>query len=166
MGKPLFSWPTQLLARKASANEPELDLDSIADSSSISSIQPATPPGDSPRDLETTIETTTKMPTTSPITIATPSRNSSSSPSSHGQQKSNYHDSDTRTSAIMSATGFESNNGSRAGQNSYGGGAQPISMNNPNRNNEGRARRESLAGSLVAGMSWGGVSVGSWIRDE
>lgn len=29
-----------------------------------------------------------------------------------------------------------------------------------------RRRRESLAGSLVGGMSWGGVSVGSWIRDE
>jgi transcription factor SFP1 len=29
-----------------------------------------------------------------------------------------------------------------------------------------KGRRESLAGSLVGGMSWGGVSVGSWIRDE
>lgn len=39
-------------------------------------------------------------------------------------------------------------------------------MNNPNRNAEGRPRRESMAGSLVGGMSWGGVSVGSWIRDD
>lgn len=38
-------------------------------------------------------------------------------------------------------------------------------MNNP-RNLDPRPRRESLAGSLVGGMSWGGVSVGSWIRDE
>lgn len=43
-------------------------------------------------------------------------------------------------------------------------GPKPISMN-PNRDN-GRARRESLAGSLMNGMSWGGLSVGSFIRDE
>lgn len=40
------------------------------------------------------------------------------------------------------------------------GGAQPISMNRE------KPRRESLAGSMVGGMSWGGVSVGSWVRDE
>ncbi|KAL9605065.1 MAG: hypothetical protein Q9179_001636 [Wetmoreana sp. 5 TL-2023] len=45
----------------------------------------------------------------------------------------------------------------------YGSGAQPISMSNANRE---RPRRESLAGSMVSGMSWGGVSVGSWVRDE
>ena len=42
-------------------------------------------------------------------------------------------------------------------------GARPISM-------KGRPmdknRRESLAQSLGMGMSWGGASVGSWIRDE
>ena len=43
----------------------------------------------------------------------------------------------------------------------YGNGAQPIAMNNSN-----KPRRESIAGSLVAGMSFGGVSVSSWIRDE
>lgn len=42
-------------------------------------------------------------------------------------------------------------------------GAQPISMNTSSRE---RPRRESLAGSMVTGMSWGGTSVGSWIRDE
>lgn len=46
----------------------------------------------------------------------------------------------------------------------YGGsGAQPISMSGSNR---AHPRRESMAGSLAGGMSWGGVSVGSWIRDE
>ena len=42
-------------------------------------------------------------------------------------------------------------------------GAQPISMNPSNRE---KPRRESLAGSMVTGMSWGGNSVSSWIRDE
>lgn len=46
----------------------------------------------------------------------------------------------------------------------YGGsGAQPISMSGSNR---AHPRRESMAGSLAGAMSWGGVSVGSWIRDE
>jgi len=42
----------------------------------------------------------------------------------------------------------------------YGSGARPISMKD-------RPRRESNnAGSFMGGMSWGGVSVGSWIRDD
>ncbi len=45
----------------------------------------------------------------------------------------------------------------------WGSEARPIAMNNPGRE---KPRRESIAGSLVGGMSWGGVSVGSWIRDE
>ncbi|KAF7619562.1 putative C2H2 transcription factor [Aspergillus flavus] len=45
----------------------------------------------------------------------------------------------------------------------WGNGSKPISMSGSNRDKQ---RRESLAGSLVGGMSWGGVSVGSWIRDD
>jgi transcription factor SFP1 len=46
------------------------------------------------------------------------------------------------------------------GSSYYGNGARPISMKD-------RPRRESTnMGSLAGGMSWGGVSVGSWIRDE
>ena len=45
----------------------------------------------------------------------------------------------------------------------WGNGTKPISMAGSARD---KGRRESLAGSLVGGMSWGGVSVGSWIRDE
>jgi len=41
-------------------------------------------------------------------------------------------------------------------------GARPISMKGVS--NE--KRRESIAQSLGAGMSWGGISVGSFIRDE
>lgn len=140
------------------ADEPGLlhsDIDSPPDSS-----HPLTPPtfdNDNDRDRMT-------MPTASPIDIATPTRNASSSPSSQGQKSTKYLDTDSRTSAMMSGAGYDSSMG-RGRQDSFGG-AKPISMNNPNRNAEGRPRRESMAGSLVGGMSWGGVSVGSWIRDE
>jgi transcription factor SFP1 len=46
------------------------------------------------------------------------------------------------------------------GSSIYGTGARPISMKD-------RPRRESnQMGSFAGGMSWGGVSMGSWIRDE
>ena len=53
--------------------------------------------------------------------------------------------------------------GASSGLAPYSGGAQPISMSGSNRNQN---RRESMASSMANGMSWGGVSVGSWIRDE
>lgn len=104
------------------------------------------------------------MTTTSPIDIATPSRNASSSPSSQGAKTAVRFPGrvdDTRTSAMMVGNMFDQSGGR---QGSFAA-AKPISMNN-SRNLDPRQRRESLAGSLVGGMSWGGVSVGSWIRDE
>ena len=45
----------------------------------------------------------------------------------------------------------------------FNSAAEPISVN---ASNQANPRRESIAGSMVTGMSWGGTSVGSWIRDE
>ena len=46
----------------------------------------------------------------------------------------------------------------------YSNGAIPISMNGSARQQQ---RRESnAAGSMMGGMSWGGISMNSWVRDE
>ena len=46
----------------------------------------------------------------------------------------------------------------------YSSGAMPISVNGAGRQQQ---RRESnAAGSMMGGMSWGGVSMSSWIHDE
>jgi transcription factor SFP1 len=159
-----------LVVGEPSASPLDSDVDLIdEDSSNPDSPFSNQPPTPNNLDIDTP---RTTMPTTSPIDIATPTRNGSSSPSSQGKKPitNNYLDTDTRTSAMMSGTAYDSSMGmgmamGRSRQESFAG-AKPISMNNPNRNADGRQRRESLASSLVQGMSWGGVSVGSWIRDE
>jgi transcription factor SFP1 len=151
-------WPT------AAAAGPDLYQDDDSTGPFYSSSTSTTPPTSQPPTPPHGSDGLT-MQATSPINIATPTRNASSSPSSQGKKTANYHGvEDSRTSAMMSGSGLDPNGRTR--QESFGG-AKPISMNNPNPNrNAERPRRESLAGSLVGGMSWGGVSVGSWIRDE
>ena len=72
----------------------------------------------------------------------------------------NQHGNDTRSSNAMSMGSGHS----RFGHRDSVSASQPISMGNASAQN--KPRRESLAGSMVTGMSWGGASVGSWIRDE
>ncbi|EEQ89831.1 C2H2 transcription factor [Blastomyces dermatitidis ER-3] len=111
---------------------------------------------------------------TPPINIA--SRNTSVSPP--GQQASNLTSALQRASTIDKSAGasnttiptsvaYKSNAARKdsigASMAQWGNGTKPITVAGSNRDKQ---RRESLAGSLVGGMSWGGVSVGSWIRDD
>lgn len=113
---------------------------------------------------------------TSPINIST-SRQTSKSPP--GQQASNLTSALQQAGAggrsdapaawnLASPTAFKANGAPRkdsfgATMAQYSNGSKPITVVGSNHN---KPRRESLAGSLVGGMSWGGISVGSWIRDD
>jgi transcription factor SFP1 len=115
--------------------------------------------------------------TATPIDIQTPPRFGSNSPqnqtsnltSALREAEANRDHSATPTHQAHNAFEFRDGrpsmgdrNGSLSmlGSSFYGSGARPISMKD-------RPRRESNnMGSFAGGMSWGGVSVGSWIRDE
>ena len=92
-----------------------------------------------------------------PIDIAT--RQASSSP--RGHQPSNL------THALQ---GMNGDNGAfdigRSDSTGLGRSGRNDSTGAIPYGNGDKPRRESIAASLTAGMSWGGISVGSWIRDE
>ena len=110
--------------------------------------------------------------TASPIDIATPPRFGSNSPQNQtsnltsalreaGAARNTQQDAPAshQNGTDMQRPSLSARNDSISGS-FYGTGARPISMKD-------RPRRESNAmNSLVNGLSWGGVSVGSWIRDE
>jgi transcription factor SFP1 len=109
----------------------------------------------------------------SPIDISTPPRYGSNSPRN---QTSNL------TSALQQAgaTGLQpaaidiANNsgdyrmgiGGRQDSIGNGGGSYQGTGARPIINPQDRPRRESNTGSFINGMSWGGASMGSFIRDE
>jgi transcription factor SFP1 len=63
-------------------------------------------------------------------------------------------------SGRLSVSGRHDSISNAFGTSYYGSGARPISVKE-------RQRRESnTGGSFMGGMSWGGISVGSWVRDE
>lgn len=98
-----------------------------------------------------------------PINIATPSRHDSPRFAGGPDLMSALQTTSGNGVPPVSAMDGPVKFGSGFGGSQYDGGAQPISVN---ASSKVKPRRESLAGSMVTGMSWGGTSVGSWIRDE
>jgi transcription factor SFP1 len=108
----------------------------------------------------------------SPIDIAT--RQASTSP--RGPRPSNLtsalqKNTDGETKPLSGTAGHERADALEVGRSAnmadnaspWDNGAKPISMRGAS---EDKLRRGSAAQSVTAGMSWGGISVGSWIRDE
>ncbi|KAL9098703.1 MAG: hypothetical protein Q9163_005682 [Psora crenata] len=97
---------------------------------------------------------------TTPIDIAAPSQQ-------HGSRNQSSMASALRGTSGNEArpsTGMSIGSGYRFSHRDSVSAAQPILMQNAS--NHHNRRRESLAGSMVTGMSWGGASVSSWIRDD
>lgn len=99
------------------------------------------------------------MTVTSPINIALPKGNQPSYPSRACHVNNHSRDIDFSMSPVMNSSSIP-----KYGSSVDSTAPRPISVPNPN--TESRTRRDSLAGSLTQGASWGGYSLGSWIRDD
>jgi transcription factor SFP1 len=112
--------------------------------------------------------------TTPPIDIGTPPRFGSNSPRNRSSNLTSALQEAGATGNPLSAnnvvnrseerlsasTRLDSTFNNALGSSYHGSGARPIMAKE-------RSRRESnTAGSFLGGMSWGGISVGSWVRDE
>ncbi|KAF2677548.1 hypothetical protein K458DRAFT_319308 [Lentithecium fluviatile CBS 122367] len=169
-----FSWhrkPHELGASRSPLFEPDLLFEDAGDCSfPLFTEQPPPPPPHSTlRDM---------AQTAGPIDITTPPRFGSNSPQNQTSnltsalREAGANRDQSATSNHYNASGADVRNerpgiGGRQdsisnglGSSLYGSAARPISMKD-------RGRRESVTmGSFAGGMSWGGISVGSWIRDD
>ena len=105
---------------------------------------------------------------TTPINISRPqgqgpSRNAQPSNLSAALRTASGNEARLNPSHCMNGDSSKGYGGSGVINQTFPSAAEPISVNASGRE---KPRRESLAGSMVTGMSWGGTSVGSWIRDE
>ncbi|KND91404.1 Transcription factor SFP1 [Tolypocladium ophioglossoides CBS 100239] len=158
----------------AHADSPASLINSTASLTQSPSPQPATPPDlffpRSSKSVSTTATApTTAFPPSRPISIATPPRDEAHSSSLNASNPFAFSDTDLADCDIVNMTtgALDVNGMGRSRQDSFvSAGPKPISMNNQNRENVNRNRRESLAGSLMGGVSWGGMSFGSFVRDD
>ncbi|CAM1504346.1 Fc.00g019370.m01.CDS01 [Cosmosporella sp. VM-42] len=149
------------------------DIDSPGSLISATLTQSPSPQPETPTDQfmsgadPTTFSNTPAAGTTfsKPITISTPPRCDITS-SAYGSDSFQITDFDCDTADMTTGPSLDPSMG-RPRENSFvSAGPKPISVNNSNRDSVSRNRRESLAGSLMGGMSWGGMSFGSFVRDD
>ncbi|OIW24033.1 hypothetical protein CONLIGDRAFT_657562 [Coniochaeta ligniaria NRRL 30616] len=163
-----WEWFGNPSASPSTAEDPPAGRSGAASSTSLPSLspspQPATPKSTHDFGRASLVASNT---TAKPIDIATPTRASvAASPAVHTQADDDLDAYIDLDADMTVGPNYDSAMG-RSRQDSFvSAGPKPISMINPNRDQASRGRRESLAGSMMGGMSWGGISVGSFIRDD
>lgn len=155
-----FSWAKRPLEASSALLESDILFDDSGDSTFP--LFPDSPPSDdmdcgaAPIDIAAPPRISSHSPRTSNLTAALQDAGAADASQSAAINIAQRNGSDGRQPAAARLDSV----GNGLPSSYYGSGARQIP------GVRDRPRRESTASSFANGMSWGGVSVGSWVRDE